>query len=176
MPAEFAIQIIPSAVLPAATHAAIVQLCTAAYGEDFTPYMIYPNPVHVLGYRADTLVSHAMWVTRWLQPGAAPPLRTAYVEAVATAPAHQGRGYASAVMGHLAAAIAGFGLGALSPADAAFYVRLGWQRWEDPLAIRTSNGILATPDEEIMILRLPPTPPLDLKAPLSAEWRSGELW
>jgi hypothetical protein len=29
---------------------------------------------------------------------------------------------------------------------------------------------------KVMILRLPCTPPLDLDAPLSAEWREGELW
>jgi hypothetical protein len=27
-----------------------------------------------------------------------------------------------------------------------------------------------------MILRLPRTPPLDETAPLSAEWRPGEVW
>jgi hypothetical protein len=34
-----------------------------------------------------------------------------------------------------------------------------------------------TPDETVMILRLRATPAdLDLHAPLSAEWRRGELW
>jgi hypothetical protein len=28
----------------------------------------------------------------------------------------------------------------------------------------------------VMILRLPRTPPLDLDAPLSIEWREGDLW
>jgi aminoglycoside 2'-N-acetyltransferase I len=176
MPRDLAIRIIDSADLPAATRADILRLCTAAYGEDFTPYLIYPAPVHVLGCLGETLVSHAMWVTRWLQPGAAAPLRTAYVEAVATEPAYQGCGYASAVMRHLATAIGDFDLGALSPSDAAFYARLGWELWRGPLAIRAAEGPLATPDEEVMILRLPATPPLDLAAPLSAEWRDGELW
>ena len=43
-------------------------------------------------------------------------------------------------------------------------------------AIRQDSGLLPTPDEEIMILPMPQTPPLDLDAPISAEWRVGELW
>ena len=40
-----------------------------------------------------------------------------------------------------------------------------------------STALQPTPDETVMILRLPRTPPdLDLDAPLSAEWRRGELW
>ncbi len=179
MQPELTVQIIAGAELPRATYEAVLQLCTAAYEEDFTPYLIYAAPTHVLGYCGAELVSHAMWVPRWLQVGAAPPLRTAYVEAVATAPAHGRRGYATAIMRHLAAAIADsadFELAALSPADTTLYARLGWERWQGPLAIRTAAGLLPTPDEEVMILRLPRTAPLDLAAPLSAEWRSGELW
>ena len=176
MSGDLTIRISDGAELDAATRAAILRLCTAAYGLDFAPYLIYPAPVHVLGYLGETLVSHAMWVTRWLRAGSAPPLRTAYVEAVATDPARQGRGYASAVMRRLAAAIGGFELGALSPSDAAFYARLGWELWQGPLSIRSAGGEQPTPDEEVMILRLPATPPLDLAGPLSAEWRDGELW
>ena len=44
-------------------------------------------------------------------------------------------------------------------------------------AIRTAGGLEATPDETVMILRLPGTPTdLDLDAALSAEWRRGEPW
>jgi hypothetical protein len=36
---------------------------------------------------------------------------------------------------------------------------------------------LPTPDEQVMVLRLPRTPAgLSLDAPLSAEWREGEFW
>jgi aminoglycoside 2'-N-acetyltransferase I len=37
-------------------------------------------------------------------------------------------------------------------------------------------GVLGTPDEQVMVLRLPRTPLLDLDAALTAEWRPGELW
>jgi aminoglycoside 2'-N-acetyltransferase I len=56
------------------------------------------------------------------------------------------------------------------------YARLGWELWRGPLFVRTDAGLMPTPDEEVMILRLPRTTPLDLDSPLSAEWREGELW
>jgi hypothetical protein len=45
-------------------------------------------------------------------------------------------------------------------------------------AIRRAAGIEPTPpDEQVMILRLPRTPPaLVTTALLTAEWREGELW
>jgi hypothetical protein len=48
--------------------------------------------------------------------------------------------------------------------------------WHGPLAIRTEHALLDTPDEEVMILRLAGTPPLDVYTRLTAEWRQGELW
>jgi aminoglycoside 2'-N-acetyltransferase I len=79
-------------------------------------------------------------------------------------------------MRHLAEQILDFDLGGLSPSDPGFYARMGWESWRGPLAIRSAEGLLATPGEDVMILRLPRTPPLDLDSSLSAEWRSGELW
>jgi len=120
--------------------------------------------------------SHACWVERGLQPIGLPLLHTAYIEAVATLPEWQRQGYGKLAMARVAGEIVGYDLGALSPAAAAFYERLGWEHWRGPTAIRTDTGLLPTPEEEIMILRLPQTPPLDLDAPISAEWRAGELW
>lgn len=54
--------------------------------------------------------------------------------------------------------------------------RLGWETWRGPLFIRTADGLLPTPDEDVMIRRLPRTPALDVTQSLSAEWRQGELW
>jgi aminoglycoside 2'-N-acetyltransferase I len=157
----------------------VVAFCTRAYEEDFTVLMpALQGSVHVLGRRSGRLVTHAAWVTRWLQPGASVPLRTAYIEAVATDPDCRLQGYASEVMRRIAAEVRDFDLAALSPSDPAWYARLGWELWRGPLSIRTGTGLLATPGEkgQVMVLRLPRTPPLDLDAPLSAEWREGELW
>ena len=149
----------------------------AVYEVDLEPlFRTFTDPTHVLGWWGSALVSHAMWVTRWLQPGNQPPLRTAYVEMVATEPEFQGRGFASAVMRRLSSAIQDFQLGGLSPAEPMLYEKLGWAFWQGTLFIRTKYGLISTPGMQVMILSLPNTPPLDLTSPLSAEWREGELW
>jgi aminoglycoside 2'-N-acetyltransferase I len=171
------IEVAPSPAPDSPEWLGIVELCSIAYGEDFDRIMRESRPEgHVLGFSDGKLVSHACWLPRSLQVGESRSLRTAYVEAVATLPSHQRRGLASAVLRQLAASVADYELAALSPSDPRFYERLGWQLWRGPLSIRTEEGLLSTPDEQVMILPLPRTPPIDLDAPLSAEWRPGELW
>lgn len=156
---------------------ALCKCAYAIYAVDLEPlFQTFTDTTHVLGWYGSTIVRHAMWVSRWLQPGNQSPLRTAYVEMVATEPEFQRRGFATAVMRRLASAIHDFDLGGLSPAEPMLYTKLGWDFWQGPLFIRTPDGLLSTPECQIMILRLPRTPPLDLTLPLSAEWREGELW
>lgn len=172
-----AIGVHPAADLDPVDRAAILALCSAAYEEDFAPYLdLLPGAVHVTLREAGVIVSHAAWVTRWLQPEGLPLLRTAYIEAVATLPARQGRGHATAILAALPPLLGDFDLGALSPSEPAFYARLGWTSWRGPLSVRTGRGREATPDEAVMILRLPRTPSLDLGAGLSVEFRPGEVW
>jgi aminoglycoside 2'-N-acetyltransferase I len=163
--------------LSGADRAAVIDLCSRAFELDFAPLLnTFNEPTHVLAKIDGVLVSHALWVTRWLQPGTDPLLRTAFIEAVATDPAYRGRGFATHVMQTLQATIADYDLAGLSTGSPGFYARLGWQDWRGPLFVRTEVGPLATPDDMVMVLRLPRTPPLDLDGPLSAEWRVGELW
>ena len=156
----------------------IVRLCTEAYEEDFSDFFqTMPGTTHLLGRVDGRVVSHLAWVTRRLQPAGVRVLETAYVEAVATAPAYQGRGYASLLLREAVGRIQEYDLGALSPSDSRFYERMGWELWRGRLGIRTATGIEATPeDEEVMVMRLKKTPELDLNAFLTAEWRKGELW
>jgi aminoglycoside 2'-N-acetyltransferase I len=171
------IELKEGAALSEAEWAAIVALCEAAFAEDFSRYFApFARSWHVLVRRDDALVCHACWVERGLQPAGLPILHTAYIEAVATHPEWQRRGYGTLAMARIAEEIGSYELGALSPAVAPFYERLGWEHWRGPTAIRTTAGLLPTPDEEIMILRLPQTPTLDLDAAISAEWREGEVW
>jgi aminoglycoside 2'-N-acetyltransferase I len=171
------IELKEGAALTKTEWAAIIALCDLAFAEDFSRYFApFARSWHVLVRQGGALVSHACWVERWLQPAGLPLLRTAYIEAVATHPAWQRRGYGTLAMTRLAEEIVGYDLGALSPAAAKFYERLGWEGWRGPTAIRTDAGLLPTPDEEIMILRLLQTPPLDPDAAISAEWREGEVW
>jgi aminoglycoside 2'-N-acetyltransferase I len=173
-----ALEVIHSKTIAAPTLQEIRDLCTEAYREDFSHAFELLGPgVHVIGRLDGRIATHAMWVDRALQVGDGASLRTAYVEAVATKPAFQRRGFATALMRRLAREIRDYDLGALSPSDERFYARLGWEPWRGPLFIRTATAIDATPDEGVMILRLDKTPAgLDLDSPLSAEWRPGELW
>ena len=117
-----------------------------------------------------------MWVNRRLQIGTNPVMPTAYIEMVATEKTYSSRGLAAAIMKRVADEIQDFDLSALSPFSVAYYERLDWQLWPGPLFIRTDSGVIPTPREEVMILRLPRTPNLNINDPLSAEWREGELW
>lgn len=172
------IVIVESSRIAEPTLQEIRDLCTEAYAEDFSHAFELLGPgVHVIGRLDGLIVSHAMWVDRELRVGNGATLRTAYVEAVATRPAFQRRGFGTEMLRRLANEIRGYDLGALSPSDERFYARLGWEPWRGPLFIRTATGLEATPDERVMILRLEKTPDgLDLDASLSAEWRPGELW
>lgn len=157
---------------------AIVALCSAAFEEDYRPYLdAFEGATHVLGTVNGRLVSHGLWIERWLQVGGAKLLRTAYVEGVATDERFRKRGYAAAVMRQICAEIQDFELAALSPFSVPYYARLGWELWDGPLFARTAAGLEPSPeDEEVMIYRLPKTAELDLAAPLSVEWRAGDVW
>ncbi len=174
---DLRLHIIPSVELSAEQRQAIIGLCNRAYDEDLTSLFDTFSGTHILGFLGEVLVTHAMWVTRWLQVDNKPLLRAAYVELVATEAMFRRRGFASAVMHRLAAEVTEFDIAALSPFSAAYYARLGWQAWQGSLHIRKGTELLPTPDdEEVMILPLPNTPDIDLSDTLSVEWREGEVW
>ena len=157
---------------------AVVALCDLAYEEDMGAVIgQFEEPVHVLGFLNEQLVSHALWITRYLQPEGLPLLRTAYVEAVATHPDFQHRGIASAIMKKVVEEIKDFDIAGLSPFSVDYYAHLGWELWRGAMFERTEVGLVASPPEErVMIYRLPKTPALDLDAAISVEWRIGEVW
>ncbi len=172
------IQTVPSASLSPVDRDALVALCTEAYEEPFAQYLEDIGPgVHLLGFVEDTLVSHVMWVPRVLYAHGLGALDAAYVEAVATLPSAQGHGYASTLMRHVSAKLSDFQLAALSPSDHAWYARFGWETWQGPLSVRQDGRDEPTPDEELMVLRLPRTPQgLDVHAAIACDWRPGEVW
>lgn len=175
---ELDLEVVDGTALAKETVNDILEMCRRAYDDDLLPYYItFLSPVHVLGRVGGELASHALWVTRYLQPEGLPLLRTAYVEMVATEPRFQGRGYAQAVMKRVIAEVGDFDLAGLSTSSVSFYEKFGWQLWRGPLSIRTAAGLQPDEDEEILMVHLlPHTPPLDLDAGISAEWREGELW
>ncbi len=132
---------------------------------------------HFLAYDGDTLVSHAVITTRGVQPEGLPILRTAFVDAVSTLPSRQNQGFGTATMRRLAEGIADYSIGCLQTDRTSFYARLGWEEWRGPLAGRSNDGPIPTPDQRgVMVLRLPITPPLDLDATLTIERQPERIW
>jgi aminoglycoside 2'-N-acetyltransferase I len=134
--------------------------------------------VHVVASLGERVVAHASVVPRQLQVGGA-ALATGYVEAVAVDPDEQGRGHGTTVMRDVGAIVTdGYELGALGTGANAFYERLGWFTWQGPSYVRAADGDLRTPDDDgsIMVLRTPSTPALDIHAPISCDWRPGDVW
>lgn len=173
------ILVVPNDALTAAQYTAIVELCSRAYEEEFSEYMqALAGGTHLLIHEDDVLVSHACWVDRWLQQAGHEPLRTAYVEAVATAQERRGLGYARTLMHEIVERTQEYALAALSPADTRLYELQGWLPWRGPLSVRTDEGEEPAPEEEILYRTTRHTPDwLDPDAPLSCEHRNApEQW
>lgn len=162
------------------TRTAIVRLCVAAFRSDEFERMFTHIPSggrHFLAFDRDTLVSHAVVTTRWLQPEQMPELKTAYVDAVATLPSVQRQGFGTAVMEHLAANVSDYAIAALKTARPDFYARLGWSLWRGRLAGRGPSGVVPTPEQKgVMVLRLPQTPSINLESDLTIECQSSRIW
>jgi aminoglycoside 2'-N-acetyltransferase I len=134
--------------------------------------------VHFLLEVDGAFAAHASVVERELHV-AGRPVRTGYVEAVATGRAHQRRGYGTAGMREVGRYIRDtFELGALGTGEHAFYERLGWQRWRGPSYVRAADGLQRTDAEDayIMVLRTPASPALTLTDSISCDWRPGDVW
>jgi aminoglycoside 2'-N-acetyltransferase I len=163
---------------------AIRRLLEAAFGPDeeerFTEddWQHAVGGVHFVLDVREQIVGHAAVVERELHLDRQ-PLRTGYVEAVAVAPERQGRGLGSRLMADVDALIEErFQLGALGTGRHHFYERLGWRTWRGPSFVRTGAGPSRTPDDDgyILVLPTPTSPPLDLEASISCEWRLGDVW
>jgi aminoglycoside 2'-N-acetyltransferase I len=136
--------------------------------------------MHVLAREGAELIGHASVVQRrLLHRGRA--LRTGYVEAVAVRADRRGRGHGGALMAVAERFVrGGYELGALGAAEGArdFYTARGWQPWRGPArALTPGQGVVGTTDVDgwILVLPVPPTE-LDLSAPLTCDWRDGEVW
>jgi aminoglycoside 2'-N-acetyltransferase I len=167
--------------LDAIVRSAIINVCVEAHQEeDFKNLFAYVSSGgwHFLAYHNEVLISHALVTTRRLQPEGFPLLKTAYIDAVATLPSHQGQGYVSALMRQLASEIDGeYEIACLETERESFYRRLGWKTWRGPLAGRSEEGLIPTADQNgIMVLELSKTPVLDLDSALSIECQTSRIW
>lgn len=173
-----------TADLTATEIAAIRGLLVAAFGTDEEERFTDDDWDHAIGGVHFVLavegrvIAHASVVERELHVDGR-PLRTGYVEAVAVTPEHQGAGVGSSVMTDVTTYIRrAFELGALGTGRQRFYERLGWQVWQGPTSVRTRAGLRRTLDEDglILVLATASSPPLDLTASLSCDFRRGDVW
>jgi aminoglycoside 2'-N-acetyltransferase I len=177
----FAVRRIVSGELAPAERAQLTDLFTSCWpAEEFSADDLDHaiGGVHWVAEAGDRIVAHASVVERLIEARGR-PMRTGYVEAVATHPAWRSRGLATRLMEAAGEHIrAEFGLGALSTDVHGLYERLGWERWHGPTFVRTAGGLVRTEDEDdgIMVLRTPRTPSLTLTETLSCEWRAGDAW
>ena len=146
--------------------AAIRELLIAAFGTDEEERFTDDDWEHAVGglhFVLDVggeIVTHASVVERMLQVDGQ-PLRTGYVEAVATAPSREGAGLGSLVMTAVTSYIREtFELGALGTGRHRFYERLGWVTWRGPTSVRAADGDRRTPEDDgyLMVLETPSSP------------------
>ena len=185
MEARTVLRTLASDELTPSELAAIRVLLVEAFGVDEDERFEESDWEHALGGThfvledAGEIVAHAAVVERELHVGGR-PVRTGYVEAVATASACQGKGFGTLVMRGVGASIASrFELGALGTGVFHFYERLGWLRWLGPSSVRMPDGATRpTTDDDgyLMVLATPSSPTIDLTAPISCEWRPGDVW
>ncbi len=171
------LSVVPMEHFDPGLRAAIIALCTRAFAQDFgNLFGFVPDSRHLLAYHDGVLIGHACWETRQLQPEGRLPLRTGYVNAVAVKPALHGHCVGSVIIARVNAALQRYDLGGLSTPRVSYYTRLGWERWTGPTAARSTDGLVPTPDDTVMLLRTPTTPPLDTTTLLIADWRVGQPW
>jgi len=133
--------------------------------------------LHFILEEDGVIAAHASVVERELHTGGH-SLATGYVEVMAVRPDLQRRGFGSTVMREVGEYIdRTFRLGALG-GDPPFYERLGWVVWKGPTFVRTESGLVPTPEEDgfVLVRLTPASPELDLSAPISCEWRPGDVW
>lgn len=166
--------------LDASALAAARALLEAVFPDDFTEHDWEHalGGMHALAWEGDELVGHAAVVQRRLLH-AARWLRAGYVEGVGVRADRRRAGVGVALMHELHRVIRGaYEIGALGATDEAiaFYVALGWQRWEGTTWALSPAGTVRTADEDGGIFVLPVAAPVELGGALTCDWRDGDPW
>jgi aminoglycoside 2'-N-acetyltransferase I len=168
--------------LAGAELAALRRLLFQEFGSRFTEddWRHAVGGTHLLVLEEGEIVAHAAVVGRTLLAQGR-PLRTGYVEGVATRHDRRRQGLARLVMREADRIIEErYQLGALSDGSGipGFYERLGWEPWHGPTFVDAPGGPVRTADEDgsVLVLRTPTTGDLDLTAPLTCDWRAGDVW
>ena len=162
-------------------RAEIMRVCCEAFGGPFDELfdLVAPTGVHVLARLDDCLVSHAVITERRFRIGDLPVMRAAYIDAVATLPGEQRKGYGSEVMRKTVEyASVEFDIAGLATVLDHWYGNMGWEHWKGELGLDDGGAVTVTEnlEERVMIHRLPATPAVDVNARLIADWRPGGGW
>jgi aminoglycoside 2'-N-acetyltransferase I len=160
-------------------YAEILAITTQAFERDYTPYMqMFKNPTHITGRVEGKLVSYVAIITRWVQIVKGPLLKAAAIEGMATEISRRHKGFATQLMRHAVKEAEGYEIAVLSTGRNSFYARLGWKLWQGPTLTRKGKELIDMPEERgcVMVCDLPKTPPYDITAPISIEWRELEPW
>ena len=173
----------PTSELSDAQLAEVRALCDAAWtvtAERFDDgdWRSAQGGMHFILSDRGRMVSHASVVERVLELDGR-PLRTGYVEAVATLPDRQGEGLGTVVVRNVTAYIdQAYELGALCTGVVPFYERLGWQLCPGRSAVRQAGSLTMTPEEDgTVCVRYPgATPAVGPESVLACDWRPGEVW
>jgi aminoglycoside 2'-N-acetyltransferase I len=164
-----------------ATLAAARALLDDAFGSDYTDHDWEHGlgGTHVLVHEGDRLIGHGSVVGRTLWVGER-ELHAGYAEGVGVAGDRRRRGIAKAIMTALGEVIrTEYELGALSATEEGMplYTAMGWELWTGPSSVRNPDGtITPTPDDDGGIFVLRAAAELDLTAPITCDWRAGDVW
>lgn len=134
--------------------------------------------IHIAVRKSGILVSHAAVVPRRLYIGEK-IYSCGYVEAVATLPNWQRRGFAELAMREANKIIeSSYEVGALSSSGKNFYRNLGWEDWQGPSYVVANDKWIRSESEDagLMVLRINPLSKLDLSSHIACEARSGDSW
>ena len=171
--------VLRTAGLGAELLAEVRAVVVAAFDGDFqeTDWVNALGGHHAVVTSGGAVVAHAAVVPRTLEVGGR-PVRTGYLEAVATAPEQRGRGHGTAAARAATDLVRRRDpLGALSTGLPAFYARLGWLPGEGPTAVGRGAAVERTPDDDGGVLVLPlAEPDLDRSGLLVCDDRPGDVW
>jgi aminoglycoside 2'-N-acetyltransferase I len=180
--ARRSIEVAHTADLDGGTMGAVRALLDDVFGEEMTDHAWDHalGGVHALAWEAKELVGHGSVIQRRLLYRGR-TLRAGYVEGVAVRADRRRRGVGGAVMAELERVIRGaYQLGALGASEdgAAFYAARGWRHWQGELWALGPAGPVRTvaDDGDVYVLDVGAGVSLDVREPLTCEWREGDVW
>lgn len=165
--------------LDPASRRAIRELLDAAFGNDFSDDDSdhTAGGIRVIARDGTTIVGHAAVVDRRITIGGT-KYTLGYVEGVAVAPQHQGKGIGAGLMQRVTALCAEhYPVAMLSTGEHAFYAKYGWQRFAGESSVDDHGVITRTADEDEGLMVLTAIPDLNhAGVAFVCDWRPGDVW